>query len=123
GQASLATALLQALGRGGSGPDAEHKAALQDATRRARDLAAKSAEASQAADGARSAFDNQRVTFLDMPDDQGPVDLVRTDCPLALLPVRLETRFAGGPGSATTLRIRVYPDDIHADSHEPELTP
>ena len=41
--------------------------------------------------------------------------------PLLLLPVRLETRYDLA-GSRTRLRIRVYPDDIHLDSHEPELT-
>jgi hypothetical protein len=37
--------------------------------------------------------------------------------PVALLPVRLETRFAG-----TLLQVRIFPDDIWADTHEPELT-
>ena len=37
--------------------------------------------------------------------------------PVALLPVRLETRFAG-----SLLQVRIFPDDIWADTHEPELT-
>lgn len=37
--------------------------------------------------------------------------------PIVLLPVRVETRFAGAE-----LLIRVYPDDIAGESHEPELT-
>jgi hypothetical protein len=37
--------------------------------------------------------------------------------PIALLPVRLETRLAG-----TQLKIRIYPDEIFADTHEPGLT-
>src|SRR5215208_861340 len=46
---------------------------------------------------------------------------VETDHPLALLPIRLETRFASTAGGFQLL-VRIYPDDFHADSHEPELT-
>ena len=43
------------------------------------------------------------------------------DLPLLLLPVRVETVFRA-VGSAAELWIRVYPDEIHVDSHERELT-
>src|SRR5262245_52666377 len=43
--------------------------------------------------------------------------------PLVLLPVRLETRFFTLADSTTELRVRVFPDKIHCDSHEPDLTP
>ena len=44
------------------------------------------------------------------------------DLPLVLLPVRLETRFFTLANGTTELRVRVFPDKIHLDSHEPELT-
>ena len=40
--------------------------------------------------------------------------------PVALLPVRLETRF--NPDKSTELLVRILPDDIHGHSHEPECT-
>jgi hypothetical protein len=45
--------------------------------------------------------------------------------PVTLLPVRLETRFVTPPNAQapTELRIRVYPDQVHVDAHEPRLTP
>jgi hypothetical protein len=46
-----------------------------------------------------------------------------SDRPLALFPVRLETRFFPQPDGSTELRVRVYPDRIHIDSHETDLTP
>lgn len=43
--------------------------------------------------------------------------------PITLLPVRIETRFVNPPVSAAPeLWIRIYPDDIHANTHEPNLS-
>lgn len=43
------------------------------------------------------------------------------DLPLLLLPVRLEAVYQV-TGGATQLLLRVYPDDVHVDAHEEELT-
>lgn len=42
--------------------------------------------------------------------------------PIVLFPVRLETRFFPVADGNSELRVRVYPDKVHIDSHEPELT-
>jgi hypothetical protein len=46
---------------------------------------------------------------------------LRSTLPIALLPVRLETRFVP-VGAPTQLLVRIYPDDVAEDGHEPELT-
>jgi hypothetical protein len=51
----------------------------------------------------------------DSPEDE--VAKLLADRPIVLLPVRLETRFSGDD-----LLLRIYPDDVFADTHEPELT-
>ncbi|HLO01678.1 MAG TPA: hypothetical protein VK191_00985, partial [Symbiobacteriaceae bacterium] len=43
--------------------------------------------------------------------------------PIALLPIRIETRFFDASDESWQLRIRVYPDDLHVDTHEAKLTP
>ena len=42
--------------------------------------------------------------------------------PVVLFPVRLETRFFALADGSSELRVRVYPDTVHIDTHEPELT-
>ena len=72
--------------------------------------------------------DEERVMAVKVPDlgailaaSGGPpgldADAGASTHPLALFPVRLETRFFG-----TELRIRVYPDKVHLDSHDPALS-
>lgn len=51
-----------------------------------------------------------------------PQRLCPGNVPLVLLPVRLETRFFELPDGSATLRVRVYPDKIHIDTHQPDLT-
>ncbi|MEP6732762.1 MAG: hypothetical protein ABJE10_19110 [bacterium] len=55
--------------------------------------------------------------------DTAPQQLCASDHPLVLLPVRLETRFFTLANAAMELRVRVYPDKIHLDSHEKDLRP
>src|SRR5580698_11269877 len=42
--------------------------------------------------------------------------------PLLLLPVHIQTRFIDGEQGITELCVRIYPDQIAVDTHEPELT-
>jgi hypothetical protein len=42
--------------------------------------------------------------------------------PVVVFPVRLETRFFPQADGGSELRVRVYPDKVHIDTHEPGLT-
>jgi len=67
-----------------------------------------------------AASDRARREILDRLRDRiDPCDADPT-VPLVLLPVRLETRYTG---DGTALRIRIFPDDIHADQLDRGLSP
>lgn len=55
------------------------------------------------------------------PDPADDVAKLDAAFPIVLLPLRLETRFSRSNGQSE-LFVRVYPDEIHADTHEPALT-
>lgn len=78
------------------------------------------AEAHQAAAAALHGFVAELGPLIKrgLPDTpEAEIAQLETNRPIVLLPVRIETRFAGAQ-----LLVRVYPDDIFADTHEPELT-
>jgi len=55
------------------------------------------------------------------PDLADPLSLAPNQ-PIALFPVRLETRYFALPTGGFELRVRVYPDKVHVDTYESELT-
>jgi hypothetical protein len=121
-QATLAArvaALARARRVSASDPDRVTRAAAdREAARRAL------RDARVAERAARAAFVDELTAWLG-PDPAVDVARLSAAYPIVLLPVRIETRFAalGGDGDrAGELRVRIYPDDIAADTHEPELT-
>jgi hypothetical protein len=94
----------------------------------------RAAEAARAhADGARSKATRATAGARSRALAGGAgFDLLSSQHPLLLLPLRLETRFAWlhagdwtfeeTAGAPKALLVRIYPDEIHDDSHEPELT-
>lgn len=88
-------------------------------------LAGQIAEAQIAFEAARDAAREQELAL----GETSPMELVeRLDdsTPFLLFPVRIETRFInltspGGPAQHE-LWVRIYPDDIQIDTHEPGLT-
>ena len=54
-------------------------------------------------------------------DDSPVIPGVDPAVAIAMLPIRIETRFAG-TDAAPQLLVRMYPDDVHLDGHDPRLT-
>ncbi|MCU1428821.1 MAG: hypothetical protein JWL83_2821 [Actinomycetia bacterium] len=92
--------------------EARRAASVRDAAafEQASNVVAETHGARRSALGGLTALDTQIADLVaQLAGD--PCDL-EPDVPLALLPVRLETRYSD---DGSTLRVRVYPDDIHVD--------
>ena len=76
--------------------------------------------ASAAVDSAKAAHD-AAVEAYRAAARRTPLFVGNNTDPVLLLPVRVEAIYFDDEGSPE-LRIRVYPDDVHVDSHEPALT-
>ncbi|MGA7949977.1 MAG: hypothetical protein WCA45_07435, partial [Thiobacillaceae bacterium] len=69
--------------------------------------------------GQRVSIDQFANGLLGKLDPSNMAEALDGGQPIALLPMRIETRYAPDPN---TLRIRVYPDDINIIEHTPALT-
>jgi hypothetical protein len=113
-QIATSTAAINVLSKTAAANDPKLAAAL-----RARDaLLMTSQQARQDEKSSRVDLSRAVADFLSK-DPTRDVELLDAHYPIVFFPVRIETRF---DRSSTTVLIRVYPDEILADSHEPELT-
>ena len=105
-----------AHGRAGNAARLEADARLQEAVRLREAAREQLAHAVAVLDRARCGL------IRTVPDPADVYALLERETPLLLLPVRLETRFDLSNPAAPRLLVRIYPDDVHVDTHEPGLT-
>jgi hypothetical protein len=72
-------------------------------------------------DAKRAVF-NASVATYKAAAAADPMQAADPGLPLLLLPIRIETAWFPTPAGQLDLVVRIYPDDIHVDTHEPELT-
>jgi len=115
-QAELATrnATLSQLARTSPPNDLGLQAARDAVVAQQRSLA--SARATE-----KSALGDVTATLAGWLLEDPALDIARLESrvPIVLLPLRLETRFSP---DGTQLLVRIYPDEISADAHEPDLS-
>jgi len=127
---SDAVATFDALAVSGSGPMADHLATvtglLVTAAEGKRDTIADDLNNDYSLDSSGRTIEDEGAIqqYIESVDDT--VAELSDEQPLALLPVRLETRFIGpereAVGNSHELWVRMYPDRIHNDAHEEHLT-
>ena len=110
-------ALDAAIRAGAAEDESQTLAARLAAAQAARQaIVAERARLQQRLDGMANAVVRQR-------DPAAMVATLDGHLPIALLPMRLETRYFSEPGKPLRLRIRLYPDDINTIDHEAAPTP
>jgi hypothetical protein len=72
--------------------------------------------------GLQSRLDELANGFVRDRDPSTLVGALDGHVPIALMPMRIETRYFRAPGQPVRLRIRVYPDDLNTIDHEPSPT-
>src|SRR6266550_596274 len=94
----------------------KHGAEAAAAQRNVRAATERRDRAAQAVNAAAAKLGGLIVTHLP-PTPEQQVGTLDASWPIVLLPIRLETRFVDNE-----LLLRVFPDDVFGNSHEPELT-
>ena len=95
----------------------EQRAALKAAVERRRRRLARRAATLEEIEALRRAAEAQLATPEARLDGHG------AGLPVLLLPLRIETRFLPVDGPPAELVVRIYPDEVHIDDHDPALTP
>src|SRR6266508_4074407 len=96
---------------------AEHRSAFDSAVGRWRSRLARHAATLDEIEALRRAGEAE----LSAPEDR--FDGHGSTLPVLLLPLRIETRFLPVDGDPVQLVVRIYPDEVHVDDHDPALTP
>jgi len=111
---------LAALGRTGqASPEDDHGAALLE-TQQALKLSIRRRQ--QGLDETNAALFEQLGGLLSLADPAKLVEQLDDSVPFLLMPVRLETRFIHDPQKGNELWVRIFPDDIHTQTHEEALS-
>lgn len=118
GEITAAGAQLKELERGLSAQDPQVVAARRAQKERLERLR----DAKEKERAAQAATDRGLAEVL-RDSVANDVAQLSAEYPVVLLPVRLETRFGFDVAGAPVLKVRIFPDELMADTHEPPLTP